>query len=126
MSLTLVGSQLVEVREADFDVDTHLNVQPGDTLIFNAWGVIWAGVWGTGTNGPRGWNNIDPDPKFPLPGSHPFCLLGKLDAGYFYVGDNDRIDSIANKGELFLRINDDFPGNGSGAFTCIVQLYRNE
>src|SRR5690242_10848576 len=126
MPLTLIGSQLIEVREADFDVDTHLNVQPGGTSIFHASGEIWAGVWFTGNNGRRGWNNIAPDPKFPLPSSHPYGLLGKLDAGYFYVGDNSRIDDVANKGELFLRINDDVPGNGAGSFTCIVQLYRNE
>jgi hypothetical protein len=56
-----------------------LQVEKGDTLIFQAWGQIWAGVWFTGNNGPNGWNNLDNDPKFPLPGTHPYCLLGKLD-----------------------------------------------
>ena len=76
MALKLVDSKMVEVREADADVDTHMVVQEGDTLIFHASGQIWAGVWLTGNNGPKGWNNIDNDPKFPLPASHPYALLG--------------------------------------------------
>jgi hypothetical protein len=125
MALQLAATRLVQVNERDWDVDTHIQVRQGDTLMFNAWGQIWAGVWLTGTNGPRGWNNIDLDPKFPLPGTHPFCLLGKLDTGYFYVGDYARIDQTADQGALYMRINDDVPGNGSGAFTCVVQVYRD-
>lgn len=125
MALQLVTSRLVQVNERDWDVDTHIGVRQGDTLIFQATGQIWAGVWLTGNNGPRGWNNIDNDPKFPLPATHPFCLLGKLDNGYFYVGDYSRIDRTADQGNLYLRINDDVPGNGSGAFTCTVQIYRD-
>jgi hypothetical protein len=125
MAWQLFASRLVQVNERDWDVDTHTNIRQGDTLIFSAWGEIWAGVWFTGTNGPRGWNNIDNDPKFPLPSSHPFCLLGKLDTGYFYLGDYSRLDQTPNQGNLFLRINDDTPGNGNGAFTCSVQVYRD-
>ena len=125
MGLQLVSSKQVQVNEGDWDVDTHMQVHQGDTLIFHAEGQIWAGVWFTGNNGPRGWNNISNDPKFKLPSSHPYCLLGKLDTGYFYVGDYNRIDNAPDQGELFLRINDDLPGNGSGAFQCLVQVYRN-
>jgi hypothetical protein len=125
MALQLVSSRLVQVNERDWDVDTHIGVRQGDTLIFQATGQIWAGVWFTGNNGPRGWNNIDNDPKFPLPATHPFCLLGKLDNGYFYVGDYNRLDRTGDQGNLYLRINDDVPGNGSGAFMCTVQLYRD-
>jgi hypothetical protein len=126
MPLVLVASRTVEVRESDYDVDTSINVQRGDTLIFHAQGLIWAGVWFTGLNGPNGWPNIDPDPKFRLPSNHPYCLLGKLDTGYFFVGEYQRKDNLDDQGELFLRINDDLPGNGSGAFTCLIQLYRNQ
>jgi hypothetical protein len=113
------------VNERDSDVDTHLQIHQGDTVMFNAWGQIWAGVWFTGNNGPKGWHNIDNDPKFPLPASHPFCLLGKLDTGYFYVGDYMRLNSTPDQGELFLRVNDDVPGNGNGAFQRLVQVYRD-
>ena len=125
MPLQLQASRQVQVNEGDADVDTTIQVVQGDTLMFDAWGQIWAGVWFTGTNGPRGWNNRDLDPKFPLPGAHPFMLLGLLDTGYFEIGDYRRLDQTPDQGTLYLRINDDQPGNGSGAFQCVVQVYRN-
>jgi hypothetical protein len=123
-NLKLVVSREVTIKESDSLVDTHIQVHRGDTLIFQASGQIWAGVWLTGNNGPDGWNNVDNDPKFPLPGSHPYCLLGRLDNGPFFVGSTHRIDSAGDQGELFLQINDDVHGNGNGAFTCLVQQYR--
>ena len=86
MAWQLHASRRIQVNEGDSDVDTSIDVRAGDTLIFQAWGSIWAGVWFTGNNGPRGWSNRDNDRKFPLPGAHPFQLLGKLDTGYFEVG----------------------------------------
>ena len=123
-NLKLVVSKEVTVRESDSRVDTHIQVNHGDTLMFHASGQIWAGVWFTGNNGPDGWTNVDNDPKFPLPGTHPYCLLGVLDTGPFFVGSTHRIDSAGDQGELFLEINDDVHGNGNGAFTCLVQQYR--
>jgi hypothetical protein len=122
----LEAGKQIQVNEGDFDVGTSIQIVQGDTLIMNAWGQIWAGVWFTGTNGPRGWDRRDTANKFPLPGAHPFELLGKLDSGYFEIGDNIRIDETPDQGELFLRINDDVPGNGSGAFQVLVQQYRND
>ncbi|SRR6266536_2562210 len=126
MAWHLVEGRQIQVNEGDYDVDTHMQVTSGDTIIFSAWGEIWAGVWFTGMNGPRGWDWTDPSPKFPLPGSHPFCLLGKLDTGYFYIGSYARLDETGDQGQLYLRINDDVPGNGSGAFQVAVQQYRND
>ncbi|XVV08438.1 hypothetical protein ACQP2X_26710 [Actinoplanes sp. CA-131856] len=125
MSLQLVSSREIPVPESEYDVNTHLTVQRGDTLMFHAWGDIWSGVWLTGLNGPNGWNGIDHDRKFPLPGWHPYGLLGKLDNGYFPIGSQHRIDRADDQGTLFLRINDDRPANGSGAFRCLVQVYRD-
>jgi hypothetical protein len=122
----LQASRQVQVNEGDYDVDTTIDVVAGDTLIFQTWGTIWAGVWFTGNNGPQGWNNRDNDPKFPLPGAHPFQLLGKLDTGYFEIGSYRRIDQTPNQGHLYLRINDDVAGNGAGAFQCMVTVYRND
>jgi len=122
----LEQSRLVQVAESDGPVDTHMQVVQGDTLIFHAWGSIWAGVWWTGLNGPDGWNWIDNDPKFPLRGSHPFCLFGILDTGPFYIGSDMRLDETPNQGTLLLEINDDVHGNGNGAFHCLVQQYRND
>jgi hypothetical protein len=123
--LQLVASKMVQVNEGAGDVDTHMQIEAGDHLFIYGSGQIWAGVWFTGTNGPRGWNNIDNNPKFPLPGWHPYGLLGKLDGGYFAIGDVFRQDGMTDSGELFLRINDDTPGNGSGAFEALVQVYRD-
>lgn len=126
MAWHLELSKQVQVNEGDADVDTSIQVRAGDTVIFHAWGQIWAGVWFTGLNGPRGWDWRDSANKFPLPGAHPFQLLGKLDGGYFEIGDHRRMDETPDQGALFLRINDDVPGNGSGAFQVQLQVYRND
>lgn len=114
----------ITVREADFDVDSGIEVRPLDRLTLNATGSIWAGVVFTGQNGPNGWNNIDPDPKFPLVNSHPYCLIGRMDGRYFYVGEGQEFFYRGNGSRLILRTNDDAPGNGTGAFSCTVQQWR--
>ena len=122
----LIAELTLSVKESDLDVDTGLDVLMTDRLAINASGKIWAGVAFTGENGPRGWNNIDNDPKFPLPGTHPYSLLGKIGTQYFYIGDGNQVNhSIAN-GRLLLRINDDTPGNGSGAFTVNIKVWRKK
>lgn len=118
------------VPEASAEVDTGIELRPGDEVAFRAWGTIWAGVWATGRNGPAGWSNVDHNPKFPLhqgPEAHPFALIGRY-AGlnYFYIGEGrDRApypDGASRR--LFLRTNDDMPGNGDGEFRCEVQVWR--
>lgn len=126
MAWRLVDARLVPVGEGDGPVNTGMQVVAGDTLIFNASGSIWAGVWFTGENGPEGWSNRDNNPKFLLPGAHPYQLLGLLDNGYFEIGRSLRLDETANQGLLRLEINDDVHGNGTGAFQCTIQHYRND
>jgi len=127
---TLIVDTPVVVREADYDVDTKIDLRPGDEYAFEASGDIWAGVAFTGRNGPNGWNNIDHDPKFPLhegPDAHPFCLLGRFGGGaYYFIGANQPRNRFPH-GEtrrLYLRINDDRPGNGSGQFSCHIRIWR--
>jgi hypothetical protein len=129
---TLVVDRWIPVRESDADVDTGVDVGPGDEYAFvEATGSIWAGVWGTGRNGPQGWDNIDHDPKFPLHEgayAHPFSLLGRF-AGlpYFYIGTGrvrERYPDTQMR-RLQLRINDDVPGNGNGEFSCHVQVWSD-
>jgi hypothetical protein len=121
---TLVVDKTVTVRESDFDVDSGVDVRTGDRLVVSASGQIKSGVFGTGFNGPQGWDNIDCANKFPLPCSHPFSLLGKLNGSYFYIGSG--IDKVHTGGDsrLFLRINDDAPANGEGSFTAHIQVFR--
>jgi hypothetical protein len=126
ITMELIGetTPAINVEEASYDNDTTLEIRQLDYLIFSATGSIWAGVWLTGENGPQGWNNFDNDRKFPLPGSHPYCLLGRLDGRYFYVGRGLTTFYRGRGSRLSLRTNDDRPGNGSGAFQCTIQQFR--
>ncbi len=127
---TIVDKQVV-VRESDRDpVDTQVLLRNGDEVDLIASGSIWAGVWFTGSNGPRGWMTYSAGDQCPLPGVPPFSLLGMTpDDGYFYIGDrfrrtyqNESLGSGAAR--LYLQINDDSPGNGSGAFRVRIVVRR--
>jgi hypothetical protein len=88
------------------NVDTGIDVEPGDVLEISATGKIWAGQCATGDNGPKGWDNITNESKYPLTGVPPYSLLGVLRPpldycksgsciptygaqlrGYFYIGE---------------------------------------
>ena len=106
------------------DVDTGIDVGPGDQVSIEATGEIWAGVCLTGKNGPAGWNNIDNDAKFPLPGFRPYALIGKLgqNGSYFYIGSEATFTNPGDRRRLYLRTNDDMPGNGTGAFQVHIKV----
>jgi hypothetical protein len=129
--VSLIADKWITVGEWQSDVDTNINLKNGDWLDVAASGTIWAGVWFTGPNTARGWEGWTAGNDKPLPGSPPFCLLGRTtDEGYFYIGDNLRRtyqSGTLGPGEtrLFLRINDNTPGNGSGAFNVRVMVWRN-
>jgi hypothetical protein len=127
---TLVVDRWISVRESDADVDTGIDLDPGDEYAFvEATGDIWAGVLFTGRNGPQGWDNVTNDPKFPLHEgvyAHPFSLLGRfVGLPYFYIGSGRAREKYPDTQvrRLQLRINDDLPGNGDGAFSCHVQIW---
>ena len=103
------------------DVDTGIDVEPGDLINFEASGSIWAGPNGFGS----------PDPKYPLPSAAGFSLIGRVGAAgsYFFIGDGTqnglpRAFPFPTGGRLFLRTNDDTPGNGSGAFSVKITVDR--
>lgn len=124
----LVDVRQWTVRESDSVVDTGADILPEDTISFAASGEIWAGVILTGKNGPNGWNKIDPDLKFPLRNSRPYCLLARIGewGNWMFVGTQitytHPIDG--ESGRLYLRINDDKPGNGTGEFLCHIEVKR--
>lgn len=124
ITMELIDEQEITVPESSAGVDTGIELERQDRLVISASGQIWAGVPFTGANGPRGWNNVELDPKFPLIGSHPYSLIGKLDGRYFYVGDGVDRFYFGSGSRLMLRTNDDTPGGGSGAFTVLVQQWR--
>jgi hypothetical protein len=115
-----------EVRESDWDVNTGCYLQPGDTVHFGASGSIWSGVWFTGENGPQGWTNTANDSKFPKPSARAYSLLSRVDGSYQYVGTGENASFLYTGGGtyVYLRINDDRPGNGSGSFEVNVQVIR--
>ena len=118
---TLIGF----IRESDSLVDSGIDVMPNEWLTFTGSGEIWSGVPFTFNNGPQGWNSIDNNPALPLPGSRPFSLLGILNSQNFYIGrSNGFVHNFASPTRLFLRTNDDQPGNGSGEFLCAVQTWK--
>jgi len=113
------------ISESATQVDSGLDVGPDEWLALTGGGEIWAGVWFTGNNGPQGWNSIENGAAFPLPGSRPFALLGILDSQNFYIGNsNATADRFTTPKRLFLRTNDDVPGNGNGAFNCQAQVWK--
>jgi hypothetical protein len=129
--VSLIVDKWVTVGEWQSDVDTNVLLKQGDWVDIAAEGTIWAGVWFTGQNTPRGWEGWTAGNDKPLPGSPPFCLLGRTsEDGYFYIGDGIRRtyqNSSLGPGEtrLSLRINDNVPGNGSGAFNVHIMVWRN-
>ena len=126
------ADRVVKVSEAWGDVYTGIILDHGDVYEFSEIsGSIWSGVIATGRNGPNGWNNVDYDTKFPLHGgidpvnAHPYCLLGKLN-NYFFIGSSGRGKErfLYQKSlPLYLRINDDVPGNGDGQFSCRIKVW---
>ncbi|HEY6747246.1 MAG TPA: hypothetical protein VI357_16200 [Mycobacteriales bacterium] len=129
--MALIVDKWVSVGEWQSDVDTNVLLKNGDWVDIAAQGTIWAGVWFTGSNTARGWEGWTAGNDKPLPGSPPFCLLGRTsEDGYFYIGDGIRRtyqNATLGPGEtrLSLRINDNLPGNGSGAFNVHIMVWRN-
>lgn len=128
--MTLVVDRAFGVPEASAGVDTGIDLLPGDDFALEGSGQIKSGVLFTSWNGPEGWTNVDHDPKFPLhegPDARPFALIARL-AGlpWFYVGaQRARAPYVdGSRRRLQLRTNDDSPGNGEGAFTCRVRVWR--
>lgn len=113
------------VSEAEEDVDTNIYVQPGQRVTITASGEIWSGVWGAGKNGPQGWLGWTASTDSPLPNRPPHSLLARLDGQTLYVGAGRSWRHRGNPAKLFLRINDNRPANGNGAFDVHVEMYDN-
>ena len=113
------------INEFDTMVDSGIDLGPNEFLAITGTGMINAGVILGGDNGPEGWNSIENNPSFPLPGTRPFSLLGMLDSQLFYIGKSTATsERFPSTKRLFLRTNDDVPGNGSGAFNAHIQVWK--
>lgn len=86
---------------------------------------IWAGVWLTGENGPAGWTDWPAGEDYPLPGEPAFSLIGKIGNGpWQYIGRHEKDFTNVKPGyvqKVVLRVNDNLPGNGTGAFRVTLR-----
>jgi hypothetical protein len=113
------------INEFDTNVDSGIDLGPNEFLAITGTGMINAGVFLGGDNGPEGWNSIENNSSFPLPGSRPFSLLGILDSQKFYIGKSTATtERFTSNKRLFLGTNDNVPGNGSGAFNAHIQVWK--
>lgn len=125
-----------EVTEYQGQRQTDITVLPGDVVTLVGGGEIWAGVWLSGTNGPGGWEGdaFTQSPPYPT-STYPYALIAHLDgqwtmpdgtsgSGWFHVGAVRYVRYSGPPTRLRLGINDNAPGNGSGAFTALVLVKR--
>jgi hypothetical protein len=117
-----LGDFQLIVREADHDVYTGIELEDNDEFAITASGQI-RGFGIAGSSDPDGWVQLAENPRWPLhtgldPNARQFALLGSL-GGYFQVGTSfPRTRFLHSEAvPLYLRINDDNPGDGSGGFT---------
>ncbi|HEY2168859.1 MAG TPA: cellulase family glycosylhydrolase [Candidatus Angelobacter sp.] len=132
-SISVLADQTIDVPEKSSGVDTGIDIMPGQFFEFQASGSLWAGILLTGENGPAGWNTIDHNnQKLPLHSglnAYPFSLIGRFGSvgDYFYIGKGMSRTKFTGSStqRIFLRTNDDSPGNGHGSFSCRVLVSQN-
>ncbi|MDD7942943.1 hypothetical protein PHK61_31505 [Actinomycetospora lutea] len=120
------------MRDTDGDVDTGLDVKPGQMLEVAATGTIVAPEILAGDSDASGWNHIVDDARFALHsvidphGARKYALLGRLN-GYFFVGSHmgPWQFNFPRERRLYLRVNNDdhLRGAGKGAFDVKVTIW---
>jgi hypothetical protein len=126
----LLYDEQVTVPKSAWDVLTAVVLREGDVFEITATGTINAGMFAAGDNGPNGWDGVVSDRSFPLHdlidpiNAHPYALLGRLN-NYFFVGSARPRQRwlFHRESALMLRINDNQPGNGTGAFQVRVRVW---
>jgi hypothetical protein len=112
------------VPEQSARVTTQTYLTPGRSLYVTGSGSIWAGVIFSGRNGPQGWTKIAGS-GYPLPSVRRYSLLARANGPWRYVGAGATVTNTGTTTErLQFRVNDDAPGNGSGAFTATYRICR--
>ena len=99
-------------------------IYPRESVTVSANGTIWSGVWFTGTDGPNGWPGTRAGGSYPLPGATTYGLIGRLGSDpWRHIGAGPvtltNTSSTLMK-KVVLRVNDDSPANGSGAFATFT------
>ncbi|GLY80506.1 hypothetical protein [Actinoallomurus iriomotensis] len=126
------GGTIVDVEGSGRGIDLH----PGDSIeVLETGGDIWAGVWFTGRNGPRGWEGwpAPNDGKWPLPGANLYSLIGEFRArqtgypqGAFFLPGTGCI-AVPSTGTtvLYLEPNDQTFSDNDGAFTAHLRVWKH-
>lgn len=110
-------------------IDTGIDVSSGDRVVFWGGGSIWAGFWFIGWNGPDGFSEAARDSKYPVttyddPQARPFSLVGSFGGSERFQIGGGVTKSPSGRRRIYLRTNDDTPGNGRGAFDCTILIDR--
>lgn len=129
----LVGSGPRDQPDVSFE---PIRLSPGDMVVVSSvGGEIWSGVWFTGRNGPRGWENwpAPNDRRWTLPGANIYSLIGVfrdfatgVTLGAFFVGNGTGCVPVPNNVPSFLRleVNDQWSLDNDGAFSATVTIWR--
>jgi hypothetical protein len=130
---TLMCDVTLQVRAQDTgDIATGITLFNGHEIQLEANGQLWAGAVGVDANGPAGSpGRMADDPTWPLhtgidPAATQYCLLGRLN-GYFRIGDGIGRTRwrYPEARPLFLRVNDDVPGDGNGQFSVRIRVWAD-
>jgi hypothetical protein len=121
-----------EVDQSDDKVDNNnqwtipLVVAPGDRADIAASGYVIDGWWFHGQDGPNGWVGNIAGNDYPLPGANTGELLARFGSGgYQVVGAGRSLYNTTGVPQtLYLKRNDNVPGNGSGWFDVVVNTYH--
>lgn len=128
----LVYEWNITVGEGEREADTGIDIRAEDEYVLEGSGQIHSGMpWPSGWNGPEGWDSLASG-SYPLPQGRRYSLIGRLGSwgSWFYVGKRYPATGrqIVGMGvptrRLYLRTNDDVPGNGQGSFKCRVMVWR--
>lgn len=121
-----LGQNILPISEGTFGEDSGIDIGPGQWLAMTGSGEIWPGVPFSYNTGPQGWFEYQNGPNFPLPADPPYSLIGTLNDQSFYIGTSNYVSqNLPAPARLFLRTNDDMPGDGNGAFTCKLELWKD-
>lgn len=108
-------------------IDTGVDVGPGDRVVFTGGNVIWAGFWYISANGPDGLREFANETRFPVttandPNARRFSLVGSFGGSERFQIGSGVTKTAPGARRIYLRTNDDVPGNGEGAFDCYIQV----
>jgi hypothetical protein len=108
------------------EVDTGITVRAGDRIAISSSGTIWSGVVATGRCDGQGWHSWahPTESGFPMMDQHPFALIGRVDARWFYVGNGMECVYTGTTGTLKLGINTNNHGVGDGTLSVTSTITR--